>query len=271
LDRLNHVVIIQPDRITLVKGFWCIQERICIISGINNSSSGSSSLFKGRHFDSSIIILCVRWYITYKLSYRDLKQMMAERGVDLAHTTILRWVQYYIPEFEKRWGRFARPVGTSWRVDEIYIRVRGEWKYLYRSVDKQANTIDFLLCEHRDIEAAKRFFTQAIDRHRAPEKITLDAYPATHSAIAELKESGMLPPQVLVRTSKYLNNLIEQDNRRAKQRVYPILGFKMFGNAAVTISGVELAHKVKKGQFDTSGLRPAQARAEELWQAVLAA
>jgi transposase-like protein len=98
-------------------------------------------MFNGRHFDSSIIVLCVRWYITYKLSYRDLKQMMAERGVDLTHTTILRWVQYHVPEFGKRWSRFARPVGSSWRVDETYIKVKGDWKYLYRAVDKQGNTM----------------------------------------------------------------------------------------------------------------------------------
>jgi len=106
--------------------------------------SGSASLFRGRHFDSAIIILCVRWYITYKLSYRDLRDMMAERGIDLAHTTILRWVQHYVPEFEKKWNRHARPVGASWRVDETYIRLRGEWNYLYRAVDKQGNTVDFL-------------------------------------------------------------------------------------------------------------------------------
>ncbi len=128
--------------------------------------------------------------------------MMAERGGDLAHTTILRWVQYYVPEFEKRWSRLARPVGTSWRVDETYVRVRGEWKHLYRAVDRQANTIDFLLSEHRDIGAAKRFFTQAINKQGAPEKITVDGYTATHSAIDELKKSGMLPQQAAVRTSK---------------------------------------------------------------------
>ena len=145
------------------------------------------------------------------------------------------------------------------------------WKYLYRAVDKQANTIDFLLSEHRDIGAAKRFFTQATDKHGAPEKITVDGYPATHSAIAELKKSGMLPRQVVVRTSKYLNNLIEQDHRRVKQRVYPMLGFKRFENAAVTISGIELAHKIKKGQFDTSSLTLSEERAPQVWEAVLAA
>ena|ERR1044071_9496094 len=109
---------------------------------MNNSPSVFSYLFKGRHFHSSIIILCVRWYITYTLSYRDLRDMMAEPGIDLAHTTILRWVQSYMPEFEKQWQRYLRPVGSSWRMDETYIKVRGEWKYLYRAVDKQGYTVD---------------------------------------------------------------------------------------------------------------------------------
>ncbi|HEX5735174.1 MAG TPA: IS6 family transposase [Blastocatellia bacterium] len=238
---------------------------------MKNTPPESSSLFKGRHFDPSIIILCVRWYISYKLSYRDLRDLMAERGVNLAHSTILRWVQCCVPEFEKKWGRFARPVGTSWRVDETYIRVRSEWKYLYRAVDKQGNTVEFLLCEHRDIAAAKRFFKKAIESHGTPEKITLDGYAAMHTAVQELKESAILPTKVCVRTSKYLNNLIEQDHRRVKQRIYPMLGFKKFKNAANTISGIELSHKIKKGQFDTSELRVEEVRAGELWQAVLAA
>ena len=212
----------------------------------------SFSLFHGRHFDRSIIILCVRWYLTYKLSYRDLVEMMAERGVDVSHTTILRWVQRFVPEFEKRWRRYARLVGTSWRVDETYIKVRGRWAYLYRAVDKQGLTVDFLLSERRDIAAAKRFFIRAIERHSAPERITLDGYPATHSAVAELKKRGVLRAQVKVRTSKYLNNLVEQDHRRVKQRIYPMLGFKQFRNAAVTIRGIELVQQIRKGQFDTS-------------------
>jgi len=185
------------------------------------------SLFRGRHFNHSIIILCVRWYTTYKLSYRDWVEMMAERGVDVSHTTILRWVQRFVPEFEKRWRRSARPVGTSWRVDETYIKVRGRWAYLYRAVDRQGFTVDFLLSEHRDIAAATRFFIRAIEQHGAPERITLDGYPATHSAVAELKKHGVLRPQTEVRTSKYLNNLVEQDHRRVKQRIYPMLASRI--------------------------------------------
>jgi len=236
------------------------------------SSPHAPSLFRGRHFDRTVILLCVRWYITYKLSYRDLVEMMAERGVAVSHTTILRWVQHYVPEFERRWQHYARPVGTSWRVDETYIKVRGRWAYLYRAVDRQGLTVDFLLSERRDIAAAKRFFIRATERHGAPVSITLDGYPATHSAVAELKQSGVLRPQTKVRTSKYLNNLVEQDHRRVKQRIYPMLGFKSFVNAATTISGVELAQKIRKGQFDTSGvIVRGGARVSHVWEAVLAA
>jgi transposase-like protein len=229
-----------------------------------------SSLFHGRHFNHSIIILCVRWYITYKLSYRDLVEMMAERGVDLAHTTIMRWVQRYVPEFEKRWRRYSRSVATSWRVDETYIRVGGRWTYLYRAVDNQGLTVDFLLSEHRDIEAAKRFFTQASNQHGSPERITVDGYPATHAALNELKAEDVLPQRTMVRTSKYLNNLIGQDHRRVKQRVYPMIGFKKFVNAAITISGIELAQKLRKGQFDVSGVATDDgARVAHLWKIAL--
>jgi transposase-like protein len=112
--------------------------------------TSAQDLFKGRHFDQEIIILCVRWYITFKLSFRDLVQMMAERGITLSHTTILRWVQQYVPGFEKRWNHYARPVGDSWRVDETYIKVKGQWVYLYRAVDKQGRIVDFLLSKRRD-------------------------------------------------------------------------------------------------------------------------
>lgn len=163
-------------------------------------------------------------------------------------------VQRYVPEFEKCWNRYAHPVGSSWRVDETYIRDRGQWTYLYRAVDKHGSTVDCLLSEHRDIAAAKRLFIKAIEQYGVPERITLNGYPATHSPIAELRKSALLLPKMKVWTSKYLNNLVEQDHRRVKQRIYPMLGFKNFGNAAVTIIGVELAQKIRKRQFDTSAV-----------------
>jgi transposase-like protein len=139
--------------------------------------------------------------------------------------------------------------------------------YLYRAVDKQGLAVDFLLSEHRDISAARQFFTKAVKRHGAPERITLDGYPATHAAVAELKRGGVLRPQTKVRTSKYLNNLVEQDHRRVKQRIYPMLGFKKFRSAAVTISGVELVQKIKKGQFDIpKSIDAREARTPQVWE-----
>jgi transposase-like protein len=208
--------------------------------------TSARELFRGRHFDHEIIVLCVRWYLTSKLSSRDLVQMMAERGIVLAHTTILRWVQRYVPDFEKRWNHYARPVGDSWRVDETYIKVRGQWVYLYRAVDKEGRTVDFLLSERRDVAAAKRFFSRATRQHGAPRVITLDGYAASHRAVAELKAAGTLARRVRIRSCQYLNNVIEQDHRRIKQRIRPMLGFKRFETAAVTIRGIELAEKIKK-------------------------
>src|SRR4051795_12435194 len=148
--------------------------------------SSVQDLFKGRHFDHEIISLCVRWYLGFKLSSRNLVQMMAERGIALAHTTILRWVQRYVPDFEKRWSRFAVPVGDSWRVDETYLKIKGQWVYLYRAVDKAGRTIDFLLSRRRDMDAAKRFFFRAVKLHGTPRAITLDGYAASHRAVAKL-------------------------------------------------------------------------------------
>jgi len=128
-------------------------------------------LFKGRHFDREIIVLCVRWYLRYKLSFRDLVEMMAERGLSLAQTTIMRWIQRYVPEFEKRWNRFTR----SWRVDETYVKIKGRWTYLYRAVDKEGKTVDFLLRANRDVAAAKAFFRRAFNAQgRLPDKITIE-------------------------------------------------------------------------------------------------
>ena len=230
----------------------------------------SAILFRRRYFDREIIILCVRWYITYKLSYRDLRAMMAERGIDLAHTTIMRWVQRYVPEFEKRWQQYAQPVGTSWRVDETYIKIRGKWSYLYRSVDKEGHTVDFLLSEHRDIAAAKRFFERAVTKHGVPQKITLDGYAASQAAVAELQDENILPAALTVRTNRYLNNVIEQDHRRVKQRVRPMLGFKRFAHATIMLAGIELVHQIQKKQFDVSVICSPETRTPQVWAAVLA-
>jgi transposase-like protein len=228
-------------------------------------------LFKGRHFDREIIVLCVRWYLRFKLSSRDLVQMMAERGVALTHTTILRWVQRYVPEFEKRWNQYARPVGSSWRCEETYIKVKGQWTYLYRAVDKQGRSVDFLLSERRDVAAAKRFFRKAMENHAAPRVITLDAYAASHRAVKELKSAEEIARRIRIRSSQYLNNVVEQDHRRIKQRIGPMLGFKRFETASITISGIELADKIRKHQFKTGKLPGRPGTAPDIRAAVLAA
>jgi len=229
-------------------------------------------LFRGRHFDREVIILCVRWYLRYKLSFRDLVEMMSERGLHLAHTTILRWVQRFAPEFIKRWNRFGRPAGRSWRVDETYIKVRGHWTYLYRAVDNGGQTIDFRLSRTRDVSAAKAFFKKAIKHEgQPPLTITLDGYAASHRAVREMRTDGLLPTRTKLRSSKYLNNVIEQDHRGIKFRIGPMLAFKNFESAVITIGGVELLRRIQKNQFALSRLRIKGQAAPAIWSAVLAA
>ena len=231
---------------------------------------GLGELFQGRHFDREVIVLCVRWYLRFKLSYRDLVEMMAERGLSLAHTTIMRWVHRYAPEFERRWNRFARPAGSSWRVDETYVKIRGKWVYLYRAVDGAGHTVDFRLSGRRDVGAAKAFFHKAIkSQGSAPGTITLDGYAASHRAVREMKTDAQLPADTKVRSSKYLNNLIEQDHRGVKLRLGPMLGFKWFRTAKIVIAGIELLRRIHKGQFNLGRLRLKDRSTPAVWNAVL--
>jgi transposase-like protein len=149
----------------------------------------SDSPFKWHHFEGQIILLCVRWYLRYCLSYRDLEEMMAERGLHLDHTTIYRWVQQYAPELEQRCQPHLKQTNDSWRVDETYIKVKGEWMYLYRAVDSAGNTLEFLLSQTRDTQAAKRFFRKALGAPHVmtPRVINVDQNPAYPKAVAELK------------------------------------------------------------------------------------
>src|ERR1700739_1957459 len=163
-------------------------------------------LFEGRHFDREIIVLCVRWYLRFKLSFRDLVEMMAGRGLSMAHTTIMRWAHHYAPEFERRWNRIARPAGSSWRVDETYVKIRGQWVYLYRAVDRAGNTVDFRLSRKQDVTAAKTFFRKALKTQgRAPLSITLDGYAASHRAVREMPAEDMIWKDAKLRSPKYLN------------------------------------------------------------------
>ena len=203
--------------------------------------------FKGAHFEKEIILTCVRWYVAYPLSYRQLEEMMQERGVTVDHSTINRWVLKYAPELEEAFRRRKRPVGHSWRMDETYMKVNGQWKYLYRAVDKAGHTIDFLLTEHRDEQAARRFLAQAIRCHGVPETITIDGSEANAAAIRSYNDEH--GTSIAIRQVKYLNNIVEQDHRSVKRVTRLMLGFKLFDAAQRTLSGIELMHMLKKGQL----------------------
>ncbi len=208
------------------------------------------SPFKWRHYQSDIILLCVRWYLSYPLSYRQVMEMVNERGLDIHHTSVFRWVQEYSPEIDKRFRSHLRPTNDSWRVDETYILVKGKQKYLYRAVDSQGNTLDFLLTAKRDALAAKRFFRKTLKaiHTSTPRVITVDKNPAYPKAIKELKAAKKLPEEVKLRQSKYLNNIVEQDHRGIKRLVKPGMGFGSFNTARRTIRGYEIMNMVRKGQ-----------------------
>lgn len=207
--------------------------------------------FKGMRFPTDVILVCIRWYAAYPLSYRHIEEMMGERGVSVDHSTINRWAIRFLPVIEKQSRKHKRQVGTSWRMDETYIRVKGIWKYLYRAVDKQGKTVDFLLTAHRDMAAARRFFEKAMRENGAPEKIAMDKSGANKAAIDAINSSKAAP--IVVRQVKYLNNIVEQDHRAIKRVTRPMLGFKSFRSAGSVLAGIELMHMIRKGQFSNDG------------------
>ena len=210
------------------------------------------------HYPVDIILMCVRWYVAYGLSLRNLEEMMAERGVEVDHSTLHRWALKLLPVLEKTFGSRKRPVGKSWRMDETYIKVKGEWKYLYRAVDKAGNTVDFLLRARRDEVAAKRHFEKSIAQNGEPEVVTIDKSGANLAAL-EAINAGRKPP-IRIRQKKYLNNIVEQDHRAIKRRTRPMLGFKTFRCARILLGGIELMHMIAKGQMEDGGFQqtPAQ-------------
>jgi putative transposase len=189
--------------------------------------------FKWRHFQKDIILLVVRWYLAYALSYRDIEEMMQERGISVDHSTIQRWAVHYAPKLEEQFRqKHKKSVGSSWRVDETYVKIKGVWHYLYRAVDKAGDTLDFRLSEKRDTAAARAFFEKTIRCHGLPDKVTIDKSGANKAGIESINCQLMLltiigylasgqmthwPFQIQVRQIKYLNNVVEQTGLRKGQ------------------------------------------------------
>ena len=208
------------------------------------------ALFRGRHFADDVIVLCVRWYLRYSLSYRDLAEMMMERQLSVDPSTIWRWVQRYAPELNARIRHKLKPTNGSWRTDETYVRVAGRWTYLYRAVDSTGATIDFFLSETRDVFAAGAFFRKALAApgHPRPRVINVDGNPSYPRVVDELKRAHALGQRCRCRVVPYLNNIVEQDHRAIKRRIWASLGFRSFAAAERTIQGYEAMHMIRKGQ-----------------------
>jgi putative transposase len=199
--------------------------------------------FKGRHHNKTIILMAVRWYVAYSLSYRNIEELIAERGVSVDHATINRWVVHFAPKLESHFtNTYKTKIGSSWRMYETYIRVKGRWHYLYRAVDKTGATIDFLLTKHRDKSSVKRFFNQAIGYSSKPSKVTIDKSGSNNAAIQAINNSLPEPDKIEIRQIKYLNNIVEQDHRFIKRITKPMMGFKAFYSASATLMGIELYH-----------------------------
>jgi transposase-like protein len=213
-------------------------------------SPAVTRVLKRLHYPLDVILTCVRWYVAYPLSLRQLEEMMAESGIDVDHSTVHRWAIKLLPVLGKAFRCRKRPVGKSRRMDETYIRVRGEWRYLYRAVDKEGHTIDFLLRAHRDKIAARRYFEKSIAQNGVPETVTIDKSGANLAALEAINDDREMP--IRIRQSKYLNNLVEQDHRAIKRRTRPMLGFKSFRCARILLGGIELMHMIAKGRVKCS-------------------
>ena len=211
-------------------------------------NSTLKKVLKRLHYPLDVMLTCVRWYVAYPLSLRHIEEMMQERVVFVDHSTVHRWAMKVLPVLARIFRKRKRPVGSSWRMNETYIKVAGQWKYLYRAVDSCGDTVDFLLTARRDKAAARRFLERAIGLHDVPQRITIDKSGANTAAIESVKADACV--DILMRQNKYLNNVVEQDHRAVKRITDPMLGFKSFWSARILISGIETMHMIKKGQME---------------------
>ncbi len=212
-------------------------------------NSALPKVLKRFHYPLEVMLTCVRWCVAYPLSLRHIEEMMQERDVFVDHATVHRWTIKMLLVLAAVFRRRKKPVGTGWRMDATYIKVADQWKYLYRAVDREGDTVDFLLTAKRDLAAARRFLERAINLHDLPEKITIDKSGANTAAIESVKADACVG--ILLRQCKYLNNIVEQDHRAIKRITRPMLGFKSFWSARIIIAGIETMHMIRKGQADS--------------------
>lgn len=192
------------------------------------------------------MLTCVRWYVAYPLSLRHVEEIIQERGVFVDHSTVHRWAIKMLPMLAAVFRRHKRSVGLSWRMDETYIKVAGQWKYLCRTVDRAGDTVGFLLTATRDLAAARRFLGRAINLHNVSEKITIDKSGANTAAIESAKADACV--DILMCQNKYINNIARQDHRSIKRITRPMLGFKSFWSARIIIAGIETMHMIRRGR-----------------------
>ena len=208
--------------------------------------------FKGKHYLKSVILMAVRWYLAYALSYRDIEELLLERGLHIDHATVNRWVIEYSPQLAATFKTKKKAVKSSWRMDETYVKVKGQWMYQYRAVDKFGDTIDCYFAKNRDKKAALAFFRKAINSCGKPSVVNIDKSGSNTSALNEINKSLPESEQIKIRQNKYLNNMVEQDHRFIKKITRPMLGFKSIDSANATLGGIELHHMLRKGQHINS-------------------